>query len=813
VFSKASLTETIQSRLLALAAVFLFLYSLTLSLSPAVRARSWDVEYRLAHWVGFGVWAVFCGVAGWQVRRRLPDSDSLLLPIAALFSGWGILTIWRLDFIFGIRQTLWLAVSIGLLIWSLRWDPTLNFLRRYRYLWLVGGLALTALTLIFGVNPLGGGPRLWLGCCGFYFQPSEPLKLLLVIYLAAYLADRTPASQRLTSLLLPTLLLTGVALLILVVQRDLGTASIFIFIYATMLYLATGRTRFVIASVLILIIAGLMGYLFVDVIHARLDVWLNPWEDPSGRAYQVVQSLMAVANGGLPGRGPGIGFPRLVPVALSDFIFAAIAEEGGLLLSIPLLILVAALMMRGFRAAIGAPGHFRRLLGGGIAAYFGAQSLLIIGGNLRLLPLTGVTLPFVSYGGSSLVTSFLALSLLLHISNRAEEEPAPLLRPVPYLALSGFLLLGLLAAAVTNFWWAIFRGPDLLTRSDNPRRSIADSYVRRGSLLDRNNQPITTSEGSAGAYERDYHYPQLGATVGFTDPVFGQSGLEAGLDPQLRGLQGNPSFSIWWDRLLYGFPPPGLDMRTSLDLSVQVAADDALADHKGAAVLLDAQRGEVLALASHPTFDPSKLAEQPAILTDPDSPLLNRATQGEYLAGSALRLFEHAGGIEAGMPLTETARERLFAELGFYSALTLPLETAPPAAPSATTRLAISPLQMALAAAALSADGNRPPAWLALAADTPAQGWVILPASGSTTTVYSPETVRQEVESRRAEGTAYWEFIARGGTADAPVTWYLAGTLPDWPGTPLTAVVALEEHNPEEARKIGRAMLDAAVRP
>lgn len=812
-FSKGSLAETIQSRLLALAAVFLFLYCVTLTLSPAVRAQSWGVNLRWGQWIGFGVWVVLFALSGWQIRKQLPDSDPLLLPIAAIFSGWGVLTIWRLDPTFGMRQTLWLAVSLGLLIWSLRWESSLNFLRRYRYLWLVGGLALTALTLIFGVNPLGGGPRLWLGCCGFYFQPSEPLKLLLVIYLAAYLADRTPASQRLTSLFLPTLFLSGVALLILVVQRDLGTASIFIFIYATMLYLATGRKRFVIASILILIIAGLLGYLYVDAIRTRLDVWLNPWVDPSGRAYQVLQSLMAVANGGLPGRGPGIGFPTLVPVALSDFIFVAIAEEGGLLLTIPLLILLAALMMRGFRAAVGAPGHFRRLLAGGIASYFGAQSLLIIGGNLRLLPLTGVTLPFVSYGGSSLVTSFLALAILLHISNRGDEEPAPLPRPLPYLALSGFLLAGLTAAALCNFWWALVRGPDLLTRSDNPRRSIGDSYVRRGSLLDRNNLPINASEGLPGDYRRVYLYPQLAATVGFTDPVFGQAGLEAGLDAHLRGLQGNPSSSVWWDRLLYGFPPPGLDMRTSLDLSVQRAADQGLTDHKGAAILLDAQRGEVLAMASHPTFDPSKLAEELAILRNPDSPLLNRATQGKYLAGSALRLFEQAGVIEAGMPLTDSARETLFRKLGFYDAPTLALETAPAVSPTAASELTVSPLQMVLAAAALSADGARPPAWITLAADTPTQGWVILPASGSSSSIYSPETVRQEAASQRAEGTPYWEFIGHGGTADAPVTWYLAGTLPDWPGTPLAAVVALEEKDGMAAKEIGRAMLAAAIQP
>jgi cell division protein FtsW (lipid II flippase) len=317
----------IQGRLLALAAVFLFLFSVILTLSPAVRARSWEVDYRWGHWIGFAAWAGLFALAHWQMRRRLPESDPLLLPLAALFTGWVVLTIWRLDSTFGMRQTAWLAVSVVVLIASLRWPSNLNFLRRYRYIWLIGGLSLTALTLILGVNPLGSGPRLWLGCCGFYFQPSEPLKLLLIVYLSAYLADRIPSSQRLIPLVMPTVFLTGMALLILVVQRDLGTASIFIFLYSAILYLATGRGRVILISALVLLATTLIGYLFVDIIRLRLDVWLNPWEDPSGRAYQVIQSLMAVASGGLPGRGVGIGFPALVPVALSDFMFAAIAEK------------------------------------------------------------------------------------------------------------------------------------------------------------------------------------------------------------------------------------------------------------------------------------------------------------------------------------------------------------------------------------------------------------------------------------------------------------------------------------------------------
>lgn len=235
--------DATQSRLLRWAGLFLFVNSIILTLSPAVRERKWDVDYRLSHWAGFFVWVTLTFIAHRVTIRRLPERDPYLLPAAALLSGWGMLTIWRLDETFGIRQMVWLSVSVAVLVVALYLPQNLNFLRQYKYILLTSGLLITALTLLFGTNPLGGGPRLWLGCCGVYFQPSEPLKLLLVIYLSAYLADRVHISLSRSALLIPTLVVTGLALLLLLVQRDLGTASIFIFIFTVMLFLATGKRR------------------------------------------------------------------------------------------------------------------------------------------------------------------------------------------------------------------------------------------------------------------------------------------------------------------------------------------------------------------------------------------------------------------------------------------------------------------------------------------------------------------------------------------------------------------------------------------
>ena len=218
---------------------------------------------------------------------------------------------------------------------------------------------MTGLTLFLGVNPMGYGPKMWLGCCGLYFQPSEPLKLLLIGYLAAYLADRYSylafssdfGLSEVLGLLAPTIIMTGIALALLVIQRDLGTASIFLFLYAAVVYVASGRKRILFVSGFLVLCAGLAGYALFDVVRLRVDAWINPWLDPSGRSFQIVQSLIAIANGGLVGRGPGLGNPGLVPLSHSDLIFAAIAEEYGLAGVMGLLLLIGLLASRGLRGA------------------------------------------------------------------------------------------------------------------------------------------------------------------------------------------------------------------------------------------------------------------------------------------------------------------------------------------------------------------------------------------------------------------------------------------------------------------------------
>ncbi len=792
----------IQARLLALSAAFLFLYSLILTLAPAARARSWDVQYHWSQWLGFVVWGGVFLLAHIQIKRRIPEADPYLLPLAAVLTGWGILTIYRLVPAFGLRQTIWLAVCGVILYLGLRLSPELRFLHRYKYIWLTGGLLMTALTLIFGTDPGGGYEHAWLGCCGVYVQPSEPLKLLLIVFLAAYLADRLPLSLGTMPLLTPTVVILGIALLLLIAQHDLGTASIFIFLYTIILFVSIGKKRILLVSLVGLAVAGIVGYFLFGVVRLRIDAWLNPWLDPSGGSFQIVQSLMAVANGGTSGRGPGMGSPGLVPVAISDFIFVAIAEETGLAGTLGLLALIGFFVARGLHTAMRAPDSFRRILAAGLAAYIGAQSILIIGGNIRLLPLTGVTLPFVSYGGSSLVTSFLALLILLFISCQPEDEPAPLPTPQPYLILAGLVGLGLFSLAIANAWWAVWRGPDLLQRTDNARRSIDDRYVKRGSLLDRNGIPIDFTLGKIGDYTRNYVFPDLAPITGYTNPVYGQAGLEGILDPYLRGLQGNPASSIWWNHLVYGEPPPGLDVRLSIDLDLQKQADTSLSNQSGAIVLINAESGEILAIASHPTFNPNLLDQQAAaLLKDPRSPLLDRAAQEVYPLGSAL---------EAWLQSIDPSPQ-VFTALGFYTTPELHLPVA--AAGSPVQPLRISPLQLALAASALSDKGLRPAPRLAMAVHIPSQGWVVLPPLSQPVQALSVRTADSAIQSLMVKDQPLWQWSGMAGTAAKPFAWAMGGTLPGWQGTPMAIVVLLEDADQPRAASLTQQLLVAAMQP
>lgn len=414
----------VERGLLFLAGLFIFVCTLSLSL-----LRSGD---DLRGWIHVIVWIACAAVGTWLLHRWLPNRDPLLFPLAMFMTGWGLVLNERLAPNFAERQTLWLVVSMAAMLAVIAVRPVLRWLRMYRYLLLFGGLLLLLATIVLGTNPSGqiGAPELWLGFGTLYFQPSEALKIILVAFLASYLGEQYPAlraegletEQRRLSLspriFGPILLMWGLSVVILVWQRDLGTAILFFAVFMVLLYVASGYTPLLAIGAILVAIAAIVAYQLFDVVQLRIDIWLNPWPEANTRAFQIVQSLMAFAAGGVFGQGVGQGSPVYIPVVHSDFVFAALAEEWGLLGVIVAITCVATFVVRGLRVAIAQRARpFHSLFAIGLSLLLGVQSLLIMAGVLKLIPLTGVTLPYFSYGGSSLLMNFVSVGLLLRLSS------------------------------------------------------------------------------------------------------------------------------------------------------------------------------------------------------------------------------------------------------------------------------------------------------------------------------------------------------------------------------------------------------------
>ncbi len=859
----------VERRLLILAYSIVFLNAVILTFSPVIRTHSWQTALRWQHWVGVAIWCIGYYLVVRQARHLLPDRNPYLIPVTAVLSGWGLLTLYRLENYYGFRQSLWLLLGLGVLWLGIKFPDLLKFLQRYKYIWLVVGLALTALTSIFGTYPGGVGPRQWLGCCGIFVQPTEFLKLLLVVYLAAYFSRSRQGNLTFIQLMTPTLLLAGAALVLLVVQRDIGTAFLFVFIYTFLAYLASGRKAILVISAILILVAGAVAYYTMQVAQDRLSIWLFPWDDPEGRGYQIVQSLQAVAAGGLMGSGIGLGSPRVVPVAQSDFIFTAIAEESGLIGVSVLVILLGILFSTGIRIALKASSVYQRLLASGVTILLIGQSILIIGGNIRLLPLTGVTFPLLSYGGSSLIVTIIAVLLLLLISNSI-QEPVRLDTDRRYQIVSTIFLGGLAAILAVSFWWGFIRREDLLARSDNPRRYIADVYVKRGSILDRNNILIAQSLGQSGSYVRQLQYVPMSNTIGYAHPRYGLTGLEDSMQPYLRGLQGVPTSKVFLQELLYSQPPPGLDLRLAVHLDLQQKADDLLGERKGSVVMINASTGEIYVIASHPYYDANQIDTYfNQWMNDPDSPLINRAVQGQYPIGSSIGPFVLADYLSQSSSLPDApnvldayryglvypcaipakATEgwgifiaqgcpgaslslakrsglgnilQIYRDLGFLDQPSLPLPLSPdrPFYGFRDNRLAfigqedvlVSPLQMALAAAALSSGGIRPAPRLTLAVQTPHQGWIVLPSKENNAAL-RVSGVSRATALLAVPKTPLWRATALAYHENQVVTWAIGGTQSSWDGIPLAIAVLLEENDPLWATHIAEELLLTTLTP
>lgn len=438
--------------LLGLVGFGLFVGSLSLGATERFRAAQLDGDPGSVNLLGPadpGLLAVYLGallavhLALVLAGRR---TDQILLPTVGLLGGIGLLLMERLPqtlagSLGGLARTqlVWLVIGLAIvavLAVAVRSDV---WLRRYKYTWAAAGVVLLLLTFLFGHDV--NGARLSLSIGPVTGQPSELLKVILVVFLAGYLSENRPLlvdeSTRLGPLRLPPLpylapmvAMWAIALGIVIVQRDLGAALLFFAVFLLLLYVSTARVGYVVAGLGAFVVgAGALYFLFGHV-RTRIDIWLDPFADPSGAGYQVVQALHAFARGGLIGTGLGGGLPTIagrppIPALHTDFPFAALGEELGLVGILAILGLYLVLLERGLRIASAAQDEFRAILAAGLSLVIGVQAFIIAGGNLKLIPLTGITLPFVSYGGSSLLANAVIVGLLIALSERPREPLPP----------------------------------------------------------------------------------------------------------------------------------------------------------------------------------------------------------------------------------------------------------------------------------------------------------------------------------------------------------------------------------------------------
>ena len=367
-------------------------------------------------------------IAHLATRLLARGADATLLPLAALLHGVGYVMITRLNDHLAGLQTTWTFVAIAAYIATLLVVQRPADLARYKWTFFVLGAALLMAPLVPGIGRSVGGAHIWVRVGLINFQPGEFAKILLALFFAGYLYERRELIAASTwkigplrlpepRYFLPIVAAWLFAIVVMVGQKDLGSSLLFFTLFVVMLWVATERAAFIVLGAILFGVAAYVSFRLFGHVQDRVDVWLDPWSRYQGKGYQIVQGMFAIGDGGLGGTGLGQGRPTLIPAVQNDFIFAAIAEELGLFGATAVLMSYVLIVGAGLRIAIRAERTFEKLLATGLTALIGVQAFIIIGGVVRVVPLTGITLPFVSYGGSSLVSNYILLALLIRVSD------------------------------------------------------------------------------------------------------------------------------------------------------------------------------------------------------------------------------------------------------------------------------------------------------------------------------------------------------------------------------------------------------------
>lgn len=653
--------------------------------------------------VPLGLFAAFAA-AHIGVRIFAPGADPAILPVVFTLSGIGITFVTRLQPDASLGQVIFLFLGVALMVGTLAVVKNLEVIKRYKYVLGIAGIILLVLPMFIGTEIYGS--KLWIKIGGFQFQPGEFAKVLIVLFLAGYLAEnrellsisnRTVLGIKFPRLrlLYPLFIVWGVCLLVVAFERDLGSALLFYTIFLIMLYVATGRVSYVIIGLALLAVGAFGMYQIMSHVQVRVAIWLDPFSDAQNLGYQIVQSLFSLADGGLAGVGIGKGMADIIPVVASDMIFAAIGEEMGLLGGSAVLLLFMLFAVRGLTTAARAKSDLAAFSAAGLTAAISFQAFTIVGGVTKLIPLTGVTLPFMSQGGSSLLASFVIVALLLRAGDEATGRSTEIANTSTDLATAGyrttvrgshmrrpaldtpesgllgrvalanrltrtvFLFTALFAVLIGNITYIqVIKASEYQDMPSNNHTINKARFIKRGSIITADGLTLAESVQQAdGTYARSYPNGNLAAhVVGYYSQQYGTMGIE---NTQNDTLTGSKDYSSWQNALnsLAGISEPGNSVQLTIDSRIQRAAEQALAGRVGAIVALDPRSGAVLAWASAPTFDNTNIQaaiEAANASGGTDTSMYDRATLALYTPGSTFKVLTLASALENGLATLDT---------------------------------------------------------------------------------------------------------------------------------------------------------------
>ena len=622
--------------------------------------------------VPVGIFIAFL-IAHLAIRKLAPGADPALLPLSFALSGIGIAFVTRLAPELAMRQVMWFFFGVVCMLLVLIFLKNLDRIANYKYTLMIVGFLLLLSPLLPVVGQEIYGSRIWLNIAGISFQPGEIAKILIVLFLAGYLAQNREMLSIFThrigpfkipdlATLVPLLVMWVISLLIVIFEKDLGSALVVFFVFITMLYVATGKKTYLIIGFVLIAIGGVAAFLLFDHVQIRVDTWLDPFKDATGDGYQLVQAIFSIADGGLFGVGIGNGMSDQIPIVESDFIFAAIAEETGLLGAAGLLLLYLCFAIRGLVTAARAKSDVSSFIAVGLTASIILQAFIIVGGVTRLIPLTGLTLPFVSQGGSSLLASFIAIGFLLRCGDQSTGLGTEMISGTGTLSSESVLgrvslgkrltktmiafsvLFALLVANLTLIM--VVQANDYKNMPSNNHTLAREARTERGTISTYDNVVLAQSVlQDDGTYKRVYPSGTLAAhVVGYASEAYGTAGIEASYNDTLKGQR---NYASWVDvvNAATDAGTPGNDVKLTINSTIQQAAEQALDGFNGACVVIDPETGAVLALASSPSYNASDIESILSSGSD-SSALYNRATQALYSPGSTFKMVSLTTALE-----------------------------------------------------------------------------------------------------------------------------------------------------------------------